>query len=425
MKQREQKQIDSTYLKSRMRQLSIFELLYGAIWGSFAFTTAYLKTAGMSSVQIGDLMMINSFLGIIAPPFWGLVADKFKSRKKIFNILMFLMGLTFVLVPYSTTLSLLGVSMIFFMLPLHNLFRLPTNSLLDTMIVAEADETPGMDYSSIRLWASIGYSVISVAYSAIMKTGLVGLSFPFYMMGIFTLFAIGMSRALKDVSTEELVQQEQNVPKQKLAPGRLLKDYYFMTFLVVSICVFSQSGAIQYLNYLIEDVGGNVENIGLISGIKTVLEITVLLLAPRLKKRFTLPTIYLMGGISYTLELFLYPFCTNQWNILFVQMLGGIGFGLILGAAINYVAVLAPVELGATATALYGAMQSVSGMITSFFAGRLIEVVGVKVFFALIGSVVGGSLIIFVLSFVIGIKVLKKEPPQRLGLVKNEGIDTL
>ncbi|MDP1716483.1 MAG: MFS transporter, partial [Burkholderiales bacterium] len=63
------------------RRLAGFYFFYFAYLGSFApFFSLYLKSIGISAVEIGILMSLPQLSRIVAPHVWGWLADRSASR---------------------------------------------------------------------------------------------------------------------------------------------------------------------------------------------------------------------------------------------------------------------------------------------------------------------------------------------------------
>ena len=89
----------------------------------------------------------------------------------------------------------------------------------------------------------------------------------------------------------------------------------------------------------------------------------------------------------------------------------GIGGGLFIGVGTNYVYSLAPDHLKATAQTLNGAMNSVAGIVGNLLGGVLIAMVGVKAFYFIAGCMIFGAVVLFLLSFPLGQRILKQPLP--------------
>ena len=118
------------------------------------------------------------------------------------------------------------------------------------------------------------------------------------------------------------------------------------------------------------------------------------------------------------IELLLYPICQNTTQILLVQMINGAALGLVLGNAINYMSILAPKGLEASAMALYGSVGSVAGIITNLFASAMLDAIGIRNFFLVFGCIVLFAVLFFLGSYAFGTKVLKKPAPVPLGFAR-------
>ena len=63
--------------------LSIMEFLgYGTSLAALGYLTVFLQDIGMDASQIGTITAVNSVVGMVASPFWGVVSDKLRSLRK-------------------------------------------------------------------------------------------------------------------------------------------------------------------------------------------------------------------------------------------------------------------------------------------------------------------------------------------------------
>lgn len=124
-----------------------------------------------------------------------------------------------------------------------------------------------------------------------------------------------------------------------------------------------------------------------------------------------MPHIIVAAGIFYVLEMTLYSFAGNFAHLFFIITFQGIGGGLFIGVGTNYVYSLAPDHLKATAQTLNGAMNSVAGIVGNLLGGVLIAMVGVKAFYFIAGCMIFGAVVLFLLSFPLGQRILKQPLP--------------
>ena len=385
-------------------QFSIAEFFYGGIWATLSFITLFLSTAGqMNSVEVGLVMSITSVCAMVATPVWGVLADKIGSRRGIFLILTVVSGIGMASMPVLAPIRVLGLSIVAFILPASTLFRQPGSSMMDAMVVGAANHF-GISYSSIRLWNSLGYTIIAPIYT--WGVGEFGLGFPFYGFCVLSVLTGLLAFRIKEYDTRAAriaagTLQEQE--KEKLQFKAIFKNPYLVIFFIVAIFICLPGNTYWFLTYLIEDVGGDPATIGTLSGFRTALEVLGLLGIPLLRKKLkmTQPQIICLAMIVYVVEYFSYSFCHTPGVLSVVQCLNGLGAGINLGAAANYVYELAPNGVKTTATTVYGACLGGAGILGNAYAGWAIEAIGSRGMFVSCGFFMIFALVIFVGSFLV------------------------
>ena len=79
--------MDEVPTKEQMRKIWRFRMTnmcYGCAAATIGFHVLLLQWQGLSASTVGIVMSVNAALSAIAPPIWGLVADKLRSRYKVF-----------------------------------------------------------------------------------------------------------------------------------------------------------------------------------------------------------------------------------------------------------------------------------------------------------------------------------------------------
>ena len=200
-----------------------------------------------------------------------------------------------------------------------------------------------------------------------------------------------------------------NIPVKNLGFTRLFKNYYFITFLFFAMFVnLPVSTLLPFLPYLIVAVGGETAKLGLLNGCRALVEIPVLLMLRSLRRKFPLPLVVSAAAIVFCIEAFCLTRVNSFFQIILLQAFHGIGGGLMIGAATNYVYSLAPEGLNSTAHAMYISIYSVAAILGNFFGGLIIKGVGIFSYFGIVCGVMIFALIYFYISLLVGIKILKK-----------------
>ena len=247
--------------RRRIFQLRLVNFMHGATGATLGFNVLFLETQGMSPGTVGVVMGFTALIGAISPPIWGLFADRIQSKYRIFVLTMLGACAVSVLIPVSSVISIGGVLLATAMIPLMSFFRMPNQAMIDAATVTASTMVEGMEYSNVRYWMSIGFTVISFAYSPLVS--LFGVSFPFYAFAFFTVLLYLSRKTLQqyDVQTEH-----KPAKRESLQLSRLFKNYYLMTFLVINILMMVPQNCSALLPYLLSALGTNTSLIGTVTG---------------------------------------------------------------------------------------------------------------------------------------------------------------
>ena len=143
------------------RRLAGFYFFYFAYLGAFApFFSLYLKSVGISAVEIGVLMSLPQLSRIVAPHVWGWLADRSASRLSIVR-----------LAGVAGTLAWLGVfagtnfPLLFAVLLAMTFFWSAALPLIEATTLGHLGEDTAR-YGRIRVWGSVGFiiAVVAVGY---------------------------------------------------------------------------------------------------------------------------------------------------------------------------------------------------------------------------------------------------------------------
>jgi PPP family 3-phenylpropionic acid transporter len=388
--------------------LSSIEFLFWFAAATGGYLTIFLQRQGFTPTQVGLINAINSAVTICATPFWGMLADKIRSIRRIFVYCMAAGALLWALVPLSSTIKLgLGPLLLLHLLvPASAFFRMPAQSLMDAFVV-QTSAARNVAYGSVRSWGSIAFAVMNISLSAILPI-VGGVNITFYMYGLAFIPLLFILWNMKNAD-QPIEGGRKSVPLNEMRFGRLFKNYYFITYLTFAIIwQMPVNTSMTFLPYLVDSVGGNTAQFGLVTGYKALLEVPMLLLMRRFRKHFPLPVAIVCSGIFYIVEASLYVNAHSLIDIMLIQSLHGLGGGLMIGSAANYIFSLAPEGLNSTAHTVHGAVNSVAASIGQLIGGVLIEELGIKPFYSLVSYMILGAVLYFCLTLFVGRKILKK-----------------
>lgn len=317
--------------------------------------------------QVGSLLMIGPFFAILVQPIVGYISDRFHSLKVVLILLWFLTGISTagLFMIDNKSASLLFVITLF-------MFFLSAIPLIETLSVQTAEQNH-VPYSSIRLWGSLGFCVVSILLGSYFHAlgglqALLNIYIPIWMAACILLFM------LKGTTLGGIHQEKLNIKDVAC----LVKDkkiavfLFFVLFLAVphrmNDALFSlyykELGATENLISWAWAVVGCSEIVGFYFSARFIQKVS------SLKLITTACFLYLVRWIGHV-------FISDPSWILILQILQAGTYSLFWVAAVNYMASAAPKRLGASSQALLAMVfLGVSGLIGGSVGGTILQIHG-------------------------------------------------
>lgn len=307
-------------------RLSSFYFFYFAVVGALTpYWGVYLKSLGYSSQDVGFIGAIILGTRIIAPNFWGWLADKTQQRLKIIRVGSAIAFLCFAGVLISDRylwLVMVISCYTFFWHAVLPQFEVITLSYLNNQY---------QRYSQIRLWGSIGFMVT-----------VVGLGWLFDIVPIKYL-PITILSFLILIWLSSLSLNESTVKK----PTEIGKGFLQLVFQPTMLCFLAASFLLQlslgpyytfFSLYLTENFGYSSTATGLLWALGVLAEIGILLVMPKIMHRFDVRSLLLITFVITAIRWLLTGYCA-QWLLvlLFAQLLHAFSFGVAHAASIELV----------------------------------------------------------------------------------------
>ncbi|MDD4796428.1 MAG: MFS transporter [Eubacteriales bacterium] len=361
-------------------QYSGMEFLFWFAMAAASYLTVFLQSQGLSATACSIVNSLCAAVGIIATPFWGAISDKIRSVRVVFLICLLIGSLLWALVPVTSSVMVGPIMLSILVVIVANFFRAPISSLMDNWVV-QASYRERLNYGSVRSWGSLSFAIMGIALSFILPR-LGGNVAPTFYLALITAIPL----FILCYSVKDDVQKRKAVPLHDMNIGRLLQNKQYLLFLAfVALLQISVSTAINLLPFLVTTVHGDPSKMGLITGYRALLEIPMLLLLKPLRKKVPLYWMLIGCTVLYAIECSLYSVATAFWQIVLISTFHGLGGGLYIASASNYVYTLAPDDLKATAQTLFGSVLSVAGIFGNFFGGMLMDAIGVTNFYVTAG----------------------------------------
>lgn len=372
-------------------------ILRGMNFGQYAilavlapFLPLYFANLGYSSSQVGFLMMIGPFVASMIQPLWGYLSDRLQTVKKIIFALWILAIISSVLLFNSGGSYVLTLC---FVLALYFCFQ-PTMPLLDSISVQSAARR-GTSYGSLRLFGSIGYSIISLS-GGLLLAAVGGIGKLPYLLWAVWVIPLLLSLILRDEPAEG-----EGMTLSSIKELFTNKSFLWFLFLVFIISVPHRMNDVM-LGLYMKEMGASDAMVGWAWALAAVVEIPVFALIGKYLHRVHEYVLIGIVGIIYTLRWFMYYVSDDPWVLLALQTGAAITYAVFWITSMHYVARILPPQLGATGFSLLSMVYlGLAGMTGGVVGGRLSELFGgaSMYLFASIVSLLGGLLFLATEAF--------------------------
>lgn len=308
-------------------QLSVMMFLNFFIWGAWFVTlgTFLFNNLHASGTQIGSVFSTQSWGAIIAPFIIGLIADRYFNAEKILGILH-LAGAALMYLMYNAG----EISVFYPYVLIYMILYMPTLALVNSISFNQMGD-PEKEFSSIRIWGTIGWIVAGLLISFVflwdaeesIKAGLMKNTFLLASIAslVLGLFSFSLPKTPPKVSRDQKVKVSDILGLDAL---KLLKDKNFLIFFIASILICIP------LAFYYQNANPFLSNIGVTNPtgkmtIGQISEVLFLLMLPVFFKKFGFKKTILIGMLAWAIRYALFAYGNA----------GSLSFMLIMGIALH------------------------------------------------------------------------------------------
>lgn len=376
------------------------------------YLTVYLQSLGFSSTVIGCVSSAAAAAGMAGNFLAGRISDRFRTVKWVAVPAIGLTGAFFILFPAALNVSVLGISLALLWWPLACIFRAPACTLVENWIV-RGSHSEKFSYGVVRSGGSVG-SCLSSVISSLMLTMLYAsmsqtdaVSVTYIVSGGLMLVCAAYALTVRDAA----VTEKKKACGEELKLRRLFSSYYFVALLLFGFALnIFINPPFVFLPYILTESGIDTAMVGIIVGWEALLEVPILFILVRLRRRFPLYVLVIISGLLFALT----ALGQGASYSLAALLACGVGFGFANGlnfsCGFQFVYYLAPKELKATAHTFYTIATSLGIIVGNLFAGLLVERMGTRPFYFLFGILTLAVTLLYALSFWYGRRILHLNP---------------
>ncbi len=308
-------------------RLSGFYLFYFALLGTLLpYWTLYLQSLGLGAAAIGWLMGILHVSRVLAPNVWGWLADLTGRRVAIVRLGALASWICFVAIFWQT--EALGIAVVMALFSFFWNAVLPQFEVITLNYLGENRA----QYSRIRLWGSVGFILAVVLVGWLLDW----ISIAYLpLMVLVLLVLIWLNALLIDARAEQLTQETGRAG----AIGPILRQPQVLVFFLVCFLVqLSHGPYYTFYSVMMQDLGYDRGQIGLLWALGVVAEVVLFALMPRLLEHFSLRGILLVSLALCVLRWSLTAWFSEQLMVmLFAQLLHAATFGSVHAVGIALV----------------------------------------------------------------------------------------
>lgn len=308
-------------------KLSFMMFLEFFIWGAWFVTlgTFLIQNLKASQFEIANVFSTQSLGAIIAPFIIGMIADRYFNAERILGILH-LAGAFLMFQMYNTA----DMTLFYPYVLSYMILFMPTLSLVNSVSFRQLNN-PEKQFSSIRVWGTIGWIIAGLTISYLGWDSVEGVAVgalknTFMMASIASLILGLFSFILPKTPPVKLDKDEKPSFSSMIGLDAisLLKDRNYLIFFVSSILIcIPLAFYYQNANTFLVEVG--LTNATGKMAIGQISEAVFLLLLPVLFVRFGFKKTILIGMLAWVLRYLLFAYGNA----------GDLSFMLILGIALH------------------------------------------------------------------------------------------
>jgi len=346
-------------------RLSRFYFFYYFFVGSFVpYWGIYLQSENFSPSSIGILLSLFQISRIVAPNFWGWLADHTGHRVKWIKLTSFLGLIGFIGVFWAK-----GFFWIFLVMSALSLFTSSTLPLAESLTLAHLATSDG-HYSRIRLWGSIGFIVASLLLGYLID--LQGINILLWVLLIAQAIIFFLSNTIPE--TKEIHHK-----KNDLSIWKIIKTPSVVALLIGCTLMVSAHGVLyNFYSIYLKEHGYSSATIGWLWAVGVICEIFIFMLMPKILRRYSLKTILLMSLFLGVIRFILIGASSDHFYLLLIaQMFHAATFGSFHAASIEVIAYFFKGRNQSRGQAIYNSVAyGIGGTIGGLGGGYLIQYLG-------------------------------------------------
>lgn len=347
---------------SRLPVAGFYLLYFGAVGVTLPFLPAYLRSLSLSTTQVGLLLSLTPLMGLVAPYFWGYLADRTGQPSRVLTIV--------IVGSFACFSPLLGVERYPFLVAAfaaYAFFASSVTPLIDSLALQHVAQSGG-SFAHLRLFGSLGFILSTTAFGlSVDRISRATVLAPLVLFGVLALWSFTL--------------RTRTTPGDTLHPlsGLQLLGQRDLRWLLAGTTLHWMACAPYHGTFSIHvtALGLPPSIVGLSAGLGVAAEVAVLLLYPRVAERIAPRHLLALAFAASALRWAGFSLVHSPTALITLSLLHGMTFGAFYVSAIAFMARRVPAHLRASGQALFSAATfGLGGLVGYATAGAAYDWLG-------------------------------------------------
>ena len=333
-------------------------MVFTAVGAYVPYLPLYYRSLGLGLGEIGAILALGAFIGLLAAPLWGALSDRRRGSPWVLlaGIAVAITGAGILALSVASWTIFVGAA-------LFGAGLAGTIPILDARAL-EASGPNRSTYGPLRAWGSMSYVVSTVATGAAIEAWGIRVLFVVVVAALVATAFVGVSlRSPATRSVDLVVNPLWNA-------GRLFGPRGLGLFLVGAFLSWlAMSSVLTFTPLRFAELGAGATIVGLGGAIAASIEVPTMLGFPKLAARFGPERLLIAGVVFIAARAVVAQLATEPTILLAASVFGGAGFALFFVGGVTYVSRRVPRELAATAQGIFQGLANSLSQVTAALAG--------------------------------------------------------
>ena len=366
-------------MKNAEKKLNIdYASLHAVYWTLsgviFCFTTVFLQFKGYSNYGIGIIFALGNILGFVLQPLVAGYVDRRNKRAllgciRITAVLSLLLMLTVLMLPKNC-------------LPLTAAYvlLLAGNTLLQPLCISLSFylESWGcrINFSIARAVGSFSYALSTVVLGMLVQSVSENAVPVAYIVFSFILGLLTLLFSVKEKQHSTVLDTSAAGDAEK--PSGIVEFFRenrrFTLFLAgTALLYFTHALICNFMIEFIRNIGGDSADLGNVIAFMTLTEVPVMLLFPRLTRRFRCSSLLRFAVIMFTVKELIIYLAPNIAVLYAAELLQAFSFAIFVPASVRYVDEVIVKRNAVKGQAFVTTMITLGSIFASYIGGLLLD----------------------------------------------------